>query len=120
MKISFNNNTNIKDDDSRKGDCFKINLEVGTDAKRLWKEAVLRNLHMHPASLANVNRVHVARHHWSLEQLRHFTQGLRKKNLSTPLPRQTPKNIAHDVDHRCTMIRIGESCVTTLQISPLA
>ena len=96
------NKNSVKDDDSRIGDSFKMNIEVANGSnKNAQRYTTLINLHTDVASMTNLKAFHVARH----DQLKCFTKFPKRKNPSTPLSCEIIKDISHVVDKHYSIMR---------------
>ena len=68
LGIFFEKSSN---EDLRSKQCFRLDLSDESESMKKWRDAIVINLGMNIKNV-NLKEVTVARHHWSLAQLRFF------------------------------------------------
>ena len=115
QKMKWNNNS-VKDDDSRKGDSFKMNIIVANGSnKDALRDAKLGNLHTDVASMTNLKDFHEARH----KQLKFFTKFPKRKNPSTLLSCEIIKDINYAIDKHYSIMRYRRKFYFNIPNNPM-
>ena len=73
------------------------------------EKALLKNLSIDEKDVANLKKVPINRHHWSLQQLHYFFDQASKKRSSTPMKCCDLTKIAHSVERNIFVKKNGVS-----------
>ena len=61
---------------------IRLDLSGDSECNVKWRCAVLKNLKVKESEIKNLLCMNVARHHWSLNQLKYFFQRQQKKDIN--------------------------------------
>jgi len=82
MQREFTNRLSQGIPDLRAGNCFSLDLSGNSKKAEVFRNSVLSNIRCMQSDL-RLDKVLVARHHWSVEQLEYFKS--QRKKPSTPV-----------------------------------
>ena len=120
MHKLFRYDDRVKETDPRKGNYVRLNLEGDSLKQIAWRKAVLQNLLINTKVIKSLKTVHVARHHWSVEQLAHFTSGPKKVKPSSPMCINDVKTLTYYVEDKCTIYNSGRKMCFNAPNYPLS